>query len=108
MAGARIVVNAAGRLKRLRDALCHGKRAGADSTVIEVSVQIEAQQRLEERPERGLARSKDRSEATPKHSEAPFKFCDGAWGRANGGAGGSAWRVADLQFRESGRGVELS
>jgi hypothetical protein len=53
MAGARIVVNAAGRLKRLRDAPCHGKRAGADSTVIEVSVQIEAQQRLEERPERG-------------------------------------------------------
>ncbi len=57
MAGALIDADAALRLKRLRDALCIGKRAGADSTVIEVSVQIEAQQRLEERPERGLARS---------------------------------------------------
>lgn len=82
MAGARIVVNAAGRLKRLRDAPGKSKRAGADSTVIEVSVQIEAQQRLEERPERGLAHHSRNSagsgKATPKHSEAAFKFCDGA------------------------------
>ncbi|HEV3431062.1 MAG TPA: hypothetical protein VG320_24550 [Paraburkholderia sp.] len=40
--------NTPGRLKRLRDALQIRRRAGTKSTVIEVSVQIEAQQRLEE------------------------------------------------------------
>ncbi|WP_156992391.1 hypothetical protein [Paraburkholderia oxyphila] len=44
-----------GKLKRLRGAPLTSGRAGTNSTVIEVSMQIEAQQRLEERPEHRLA-----------------------------------------------------
>ena len=96
-ASVRTMEKSPGKRKRLRGATPKSGRAGMHSTVIEVSVQIEAQieaqQRLEERPEHGLAHTRIHTythtrggKATPKHTGAAVKFCDGG-PRNDGGTG---------------------
>ena len=87
MTGVRGIARSPGKRKRLLDASLKSGRAGTNSTVIEVSIQIEAQQRLEERPEHCLAARERSGKTTPKHNETAFKFCDG--GRINSEGNGT-------------------